>query len=319
MKSLVLKKLLIVGLILTIFIPIITYAIDMPNQTENKEEFFSVDENEVSVGEVVTMNISLDKIDYDNFEFVLISNTSLNDITAETEKVNTSIEEDQFKIISNKSELNMEKITLYYKIPEGTKIGTKINLIGTIKEYLETEDQEENLQEVTISITVVEKKEENNQNSNQDSNQIKDDTISQNNSTNQNVLGQTSNLNNQSTEKTQTTQTTQTLKTSSSTGSQGMQTETVTYNGESNNYLSSLEIDGYEISPTFSKTNNTYFINAESDVEKVTVNAIAEDGNAKVNIYGNDNIDGKQSKILVSVTAENGEVRIYRIFVIKDI
>lgn len=92
---------------------------------------------------------------------------------------------------------------------------------------------------------------------------------------------------------------------------------TVTYNGDSNNYLSSLSVDGYDIMPTFSKTSNTYFVNVSNDVTSVSIDADAEDSDAKVSIYGNTNLQVGENKILVSVTAENGDVKTYRIYVIK--
>ena len=94
--------------------------------------------------------------------------------------------------------------------------------------------------------------------------------------------------------------------------------ETNTYNGESNNYLSTLEIINLNIIPQFSKTNTTYFINVENNVTQININAQAEDESATVNIYGNDNLQEGENKVLISVTAENGEVKTYRIYVTKN-
>ena len=95
-------------------------------------------------------------------------------------------------------------------------------------------------------------------------------------------------------------------------------TTTVTYNGDSNNYLSSLTIDGYELTPGYLKTSNTYFLTVGSEVDSLNVNAVAEDDDAQVTIYGNTNLQTGENKVLVSVTAENGDVKTYRIYVTKN-
>ena len=87
-----------------------------------------------------------------------------------------------------------------------------------------------------------------------------------------------------------------------------------TYNGSNNNYLSKLEIDGMELNTSFNKEYQTYFIKTNS-TNTINVIATAEDSTAKINITGNDTIQNGNNKILISVTAENGDVRYYRIFV----
>jgi hypothetical protein len=93
--------------------------------------------------------------------------------------------------------------------------------------------------------------------------------------------------------------------------------ETVSYNGSNNNYLTSLSVDNYNLNTTFSKTNMTYFISVESDISNVDVNAIAEDDEAKISVYGNTDLKSGRNKILISVTAKNGDVRVYRIYATK--
>ena len=87
-----------------------------------------------------------------------------------------------------------------------------------------------------------------------------------------------------------------------------------TYNGSNNNYLSKLEIVGMELNTSFNKENGTYFINTDN-TNSINIVATAEDSTAKINIAGNDTIQNGNNKILISVTAENGDVRYYRIFV----
>lgn len=92
----------------------------------------------------------------------------------------------------------------------------------------------------------------------------------------------------------------------------------VTYNGSDNNYLSSLVVDAYDLNKTFSKDNSTYFINVAKDTESIKITATAEESTAKVCIYGNADLSNSSNKILISVTAENGNVRNYRIYVNKN-
>ena len=111
------------------------------------------------------------------------------------------------------------------------------------------------------------------------------------------------------------------MNTSSNTGSnkqgtsQGMtEVETATYNGSNNNYLESLKVKGVDLNTDFNKENTTYFVNV-TDASTLKITAKAEDDTAKVVITGNDSIKEGTNKILIAVTAENGDVRYYRIFV----
>ena len=107
----------------------------------------------------------------------------------------------------------------------------------------------------------------------------------------------------------------------SSSGASGMQsssqsgekTETATYNGSNNNYLEKLKVKGLELNTTFNKENTTYFVNV-TDTSSLKITATAEDDTAKVVVTGNDSISEGTNKILIAVTAENGDVRYYRIF-----
>jgi hypothetical protein len=95
-----------------------------------------------------------------------------------------------------------------------------------------------------------------------------------------------------------------------------IQVETATYNGSNNNYLSSLEIDGVQLTTDFSKEKSTYFTTVEG-LETITVTADAEDSNSKVAITGT-TLKSGENKVLISVTAENGDVRYYRIYVTNN-
>ena len=93
---------------------------------------------------------------------------------------------------------------------------------------------------------------------------------------------------------------------------------TNTYNGSDNNYLSSLSVSGYTLNKEFSKDNSTYFLTVENDVDSIDIVIDKESDSATACIYGNEDLRDGTNKILISVTAENGNVRNYRIFVTRN-
>ena len=95
-------------------------------------------------------------------------------------------------------------------------------------------------------------------------------------------------------------------------------TQGETYKGSQNNYLKSLSITGVEFKNEFKKTAADYFARLDDDdLEKVTVNAVAEDSSAIVTVYGNTNLKDGKNKIIINVTADNGDIRTYRIYLTK--
>lgn len=82
-------------------------------------------------------------------------------------------------------------------------------------------------------------------------------------------------------------------------------------NYSTNNFLSSLSVDGYSISPTFKKDVLTYNLEVENDVNKIKVNAAKEDSTASVTGTGERSVSEGMNKIEVKVTAQNGNVRTY--------
>lgn len=80
-----------------------------------------------------------------------------------------------------------------------------------------------------------------------------------------------------------------------------------------NNYLNSLSVDGYELSPSFDKETLEYTVELDSTVESINVNASVEDSAAS--LIGNGQIpviEGSNTIELV-VTAQNGNTRTYKI------
>lgn len=87
------------------------------------------------------------------------------------------------------------------------------------------------------------------------------------------------------------------------------------YQGSSDNYLQQLSVAGYEFTQKFHKTRDTYFIDVDDAINSLQVTAIPCDRGARVDVAGNNNIQMDFSKIVIDVTAANGDVRTYTIYV----
>lgn len=83
----------------------------------------------------------------------------------------------------------------------------------------------------------------------------------------------------------------------------------------SNNYLKSLNIEGYNLEPEFKRENDTYtiYIKNREDVTNLNITAEADDESAKIDGIGTVQITPEQNSININVTAENGNLKIYKI------
>lgn len=79
----------------------------------------------------------------------------------------------------------------------------------------------------------------------------------------------------------------------------------------SNNYLKSLSIDDYVLSPEFSKDNLEYSVEVPNGTEKITINADKEDKTASISGTGEKEVIEGVNKFEIKVEAENGNVRTY--------
>lgn len=79
----------------------------------------------------------------------------------------------------------------------------------------------------------------------------------------------------------------------------------------SNNYLKSLGIDGFDITPSFDKEVSEYSAMVPNGTEKVTINAEKDNSYAKVSGDGEVSVTEGVNKIEIKVTAENGNERVY--------
>ncbi len=90
----------------------------------------------------------------------------------------------------------------------------------------------------------------------------------------------------------------------------------VVYYYSSNNYLKTLEIEGYEI--TFDKETLEYKIKVKSDVTSLDIKAIPESNKSRVEITGNEKFKKGNNTVTITVTAEDGSTREYKITVDKE-
>ena len=81
----------------------------------------------------------------------------------------------------------------------------------------------------------------------------------------------------------------------------------------SNNYLSSLSVKGYNLSPTFSKDVTKYTLELDETVEKIKIIATVEDNKSTLTGNGTKKVSEGENKLKVVVTAENGSKKTYTI------
>lgn len=82
----------------------------------------------------------------------------------------------------------------------------------------------------------------------------------------------------------------------------------------SDNYLKSLSVEGYKLSPEFNRQQDTYTIYVKNDSVN-TFNVLAEPDNetAKIEGIGNVTVSADERIINIKVTAENGDLKVYTI------
>lgn len=88
-------------------------------------------------------------------------------------------------------------------------------------------------------------------------------------------------------------------------------------NKSSNNYLKSLSVKNYEISPSFDKQTINYEIKKGVKEDYIEIEAETDDDKSSVSGNGRVNINSGENNVKIEVTAENGTVRSYFIKVIK--
>ncbi|MBE6161074.1 MAG: cadherin-like beta sandwich domain-containing protein [Firmicutes bacterium] len=82
---------------------------------------------------------------------------------------------------------------------------------------------------------------------------------------------------------------------------------------ESNNKLTDIIIDGYDLDPKFDPKVYEYDVNVNPKDTSLKIKPLSSNPNAKVEIEGNKNLKDGNNVILVKVTDENGFVQYYKI------
>lgn len=78
-----------------------------------------------------------------------------------------------------------------------------------------------------------------------------------------------------------------------------------------NNNLSSLGVEGYELSPAFSKDNLEYSVELAPDTTSINLTGSAEDKAASANGLGAREVQDGDNRLEIVVTAENGSTKTY--------
>ena len=253
---------------------------DNSNQilTDNNTQFIKINDT-VEIDKEINMILYVDNIPYDNFTFKLYSNNTLKDVnTEDIDLKNYNNEEISFDYCINCS--NLKTITLNYKLPETSIVGDKITLNVELINKDNTLELIDYRTTVTIIETIQEIKNEQEKNSNSKSSL----SNNANHSTNTSKSSSKSNV-------------------------------STTYNGSSNNYLSNISIKGYTLNKNFIKERLTYFVTVPNNVKSLNISTTKEDSNASVNISGNSNFSVGINKVLIKVTAQDGRIKTYRIYV----
>lgn len=90
-----------------------------------------------------------------------------------------------------------------------------------------------------------------------------------------------------------------------------------TKDGNPNNKLQSLSVDGFTLTPSFSLDTSAYTLVVDPSVSSVNVSAIAYHSAATITGTGTILLDQPTKSIIVTVTAENGDQRNYQITISK--
>lgn len=105
---------------------------------------------------------------------------------------------------------------------------------------------------------------------------------------------------------------------SSSSGNNNTQTQKPTVNYSKDNNLKSLTVSEGTLSPKFSAGTTSYTVELGSSVTSLKVSATANDSKASVKGTGTKTLEPGENTIKITVTAENGNPKVYTINAIVD-
>jgi hypothetical protein len=88
--------------------------------------------------------------------------------------------------------------------------------------------------------------------------------------------------------------------------------------GNPNNWLKTLTVDGYALTPTFSVSSTTsYSLIVTDSTSSINIKATTVNSNAKISGIGTINLSPGTNTININVTAQNGSMRTYTLTVVR--
>jgi hypothetical protein len=88
--------------------------------------------------------------------------------------------------------------------------------------------------------------------------------------------------------------------------------------GNPNNWLKTLTVDGYTLTPTFTVSSTTdYSLIVSQSTSSITVKATTVNSNAKISGTGTVKLNSGTNTIKINVTAQNGNIRTYKLTVVR--
>ena len=252
----------------------------------NAEPLFMKIDDTVEIDSSVNITLYLDNIKYDNFTFKLYSSETLSSVNSNDINLTNNNEEISFDYCINCSTL--KTIVLNYKLPSSVNIGDNITFYAQI---INKGDTSETVDFRKV-VTVIEKvKEETNDTEEDNKDKSKFNFSGNNNRPN--------------------------LTTTNSNGKSSTPGVSTKYKGSTNNYLSNITIKGYELNKSFMKERLTYFVTVPNNVKSLDIKTTKEDSKSNVSISGNGNFEVGLNKVLITVTAQDGRVKNYRLYVTR--
>jgi hypothetical protein len=244
----------------------------------NENEIVSIPNAKVKTGEQAKVYLNLENIEkYTISKIVLGTDIYLEPVldTAKTNltKDNITFNNEKKEFTITNIDINIKTLCVSYTIPQYIALGTKIKLNVAVFGYEDEKSQiEEEKYKKTYEI-IADGKEQDETVNGEEKNQNENNNINNDNNNNSNI----SNINNSINQPSQVSAATNKSVSSSS-------TQTVTYKGSRNNYLTNVTVSGYDLTPEFKKTNSTYFLKVANDVTSLTVTAAKEDSTSVMTI-----------------------------------
>lgn len=309
---------------------------------KSKKSFFEIQKTEVTKKETIQMNLNLEEITYTKFTFKLESNVNIKNVKFDeklgndSKEVNIEKSNNEIIIEINKENTNLDVITLNYNLPEDLEVNDTISFKASIinNENSSNEEGKEEKQEIEKKVKIIEdekndsmkndeKDKEDNKNESEENNEKSDEILEKDNKniSNNDFNEINKKIEDQNTVKENSVKNVQNSNINTNTkniSTNQSEEETSIYNGSNNNYLSNIIVNDYSLNKEFTKDNSTYFVTVGNDVNSLNISTEKEEVSSTVSIYGNENLSVGKNKILICVTAENGNVRIYRIYVTKN-